>query len=48
VSYALKKRWRDGTTAVVLSPGVLIERLLALGRARPEGRVRYRGRGGIW
>ena len=48
VSYALKKRWRDGTTAVVLSPGVLIERLLALGRARPEGRVRYRGRVGIW
>ena len=36
VSYELKKRWKDGTTHVVLTAAVLIERLLALGRARPQ------------
>ncbi len=30
VAYALKKRWKDGTTAVVMAPEVLIERVLAL------------------
>ena len=30
VSYALKKRWKDGTTHVVLEPQVLMERLCAL------------------
>ena len=30
MSYALKRRWKDGTTHIVLSPQVLIERLLAL------------------
>ena len=36
VAYSLKKTWRDGSTHVVLEPQVLIERLLALGRARPQ------------
>ena len=30
VAYSLKKRWRDGTTAVVMTKGVLMERLCAL------------------
>ena len=30
VCYELKQRWKDGTTHVVMSPEVLIERLLAL------------------
>ena len=36
VAYSLKKTWRDGSTHVVMEPKVLIERLLALGRARPQ------------
>jgi hypothetical protein len=36
VAYSLKKTWRDGSTHVVLEPQVLIERLLALVRARPQ------------
>ncbi|MCP4037316.1 MAG: hypothetical protein GY733_10295 [bacterium] len=36
VCYSLKRRWTDGSTSVVLSPQVLIERLIALGRARPQ------------
>jgi hypothetical protein len=30
VCYALKRTWKDGTTHIVLTPQVLIERLLAL------------------
>jgi len=30
IGYSLKKRWRDGTTAVVMSKAVLMERLCAL------------------
>ncbi len=30
IGYALKKRWRDGTTAVVMTKAVLMERLCAL------------------
>jgi hypothetical protein len=37
VAYALKRRWKDGTTHVVLTAAVLIERFLALVRARPQG-----------
>jgi hypothetical protein len=36
VSYALKRRWKDGPTHVVMEPEVLIERLLAL--VPPPGR----------
>ena len=43
VAYALKRRWKDGTTQVVMEPEVLIERLLAL--VPPPGRhlVTYHG-----
>lgn len=43
VSYALKKRWKNGTTAVVLEPGVLIERLLALVPRPRRHLVTYHG-----
>ena len=36
VAYSFKKTWRDGSTHVLLEPQVLIERLLALVRARPQ------------
>lgn len=43
VAYALKRRWKDGTSHVVMAPEVLIERLLAL--VPPPGRhlVTYHG-----
>jgi len=43
VSYALKKRWKNGTRAVVLEPGVLIERLLALVPRPRRHLVTYHG-----
>jgi hypothetical protein len=33
VGYSLKKRWRDGTTAVVMTQDVLMERLCAASAA---------------
>jgi hypothetical protein len=36
VAYELKKQWKDGTTHVVLTPQVLLERLCAL-VPRPRG-----------
>jgi hypothetical protein len=38
VGYALKRRWQDGTVAVVMEPQVLMERLRAL----------VPSRGGTW
>ena len=43
VAYALKKAWRDGSTHVVLEPGVLIERLLALVPRPRRHLVTYHG-----
>jgi len=43
VSYELKKRWRDGTTHVVLTAAVLIERLLALVPRPRKHLVTYHG-----
>jgi hypothetical protein len=43
VSYALKKRWRDGTTHVVLEPQVLLERLCALVPRPRRHLVTYHG-----
>ncbi len=43
VAYSLKKRWKDGTTAVVMAPEVLIERLLALVPRRRRHLVTYPG-----
>ena len=43
VLYALKKRWRDGTTGVVLEPQVLIERLCALVPRPRRHLVTYHG-----
>jgi hypothetical protein len=34
VQYELKRRWRDGSTSVVLDPCTLIERLCRWSRAR--------------
>ncbi|MBL8724960.1 MAG: hypothetical protein JNK49_13000 [Planctomycetes bacterium] len=36
VGYAAKKRWRDGTTAVVMTQDVLMERLCALAPATAD------------
>jgi hypothetical protein len=43
VAYALKRRWKDGSTQVVMEPEVLVEQLLAL--VPPPGRhlVTYHG-----
>ena len=43
VAYSLKKRWKDGTTAVVMAPEVLIERLLALVPRPRRHLVTYHG-----
>ena len=43
VAYALKKQWKDGTTAVVMAPEVLIERLLALVPRPRRHLVTYHG-----
>ena len=43
VAYSLKKTWRDGSTHVVLSPQVLIERLLALVPRARRHLVTYHG-----
>ena len=43
VAYALKKRWKDGTTHVVLTAQVLIERLLALVPRPRRHLVTYHG-----
>jgi hypothetical protein len=43
VSYALKRRWKDGTTHVVMRPEVLIERLLALVPRPRRHLVTYHG-----
>ncbi|MFT6083042.1 MAG: hypothetical protein ACJAQZ_005126, partial [Planctomycetota bacterium] len=43
VSYALKKRWKDGSTHVVLTAAVLIERLLALVPRPRKHLVTYHG-----
>ena len=39
IGYVLKKRWRDGTTHVVMTKQVLVERLCAL---VPGGGIRGR------
>ena len=43
VAYSLKKRWRDGTTAVVMTKGVLMERLCALVPRPRRHLVTYHG-----
>jgi len=43
VAYALKRRWKDGTTHVVMAPEVLIERLLALVPPPRRHLVTYHG-----
>jgi len=43
IGYALKKRWRDGTTAVVMTKAVLMERLCALVPKPRKHLVTYRG-----
>ncbi len=43
VCYELKRRWRDGTTHVVMTPEVLIERLLALVPRPRRHLVTYHG-----
>jgi hypothetical protein len=43
VAYQLKRRWRDGTTHVVMRPEVLIERLLALVPRPRRHLVTYHG-----
>ena len=43
VAYSLKKRWKDGTTAVVMSPQVLMERLCALVPRPRRHLVTYHG-----
>jgi len=43
VAYSLKKRWKDGTTSVVLEPQVLIERLVALVPRPRRHLVTYHG-----
>jgi len=40
VGYSLKKRWKDGTTAVVLEPQVLMERLRRQLRGSREAATR--------
>jgi len=41
--YALKRRWRDGTTHVVFEPSELLERLVALIPPPRAHQVRYHG-----
>jgi len=43
VAYALKRRWRDGTTAVVLDPLTFLERLAALVPRPRKKQVNYYG-----
>jgi hypothetical protein len=43
VAYSLKKRWRDGTTAVVMTKDVLMERLCALVPRPRRHLVTYHG-----
>ncbi len=43
VCYELKRRWKDGTTHVVMTPEVLIERLLALVPRPRRHLVTYHG-----
>lgn len=43
IGYALKKRWRDGTTAVVMTKEVLMERLCALVPKPRKHLVTYHG-----
>ncbi|MFN9969883.1 MAG: transposase, partial [Phycisphaerae bacterium] len=43
IGYALKKRWRDGTTAVVMTKDVLMERLCALVPKPRKHLVTYHG-----
>ena len=43
VAYALKKRWQDGTSTVVLEPQVLMERLCALVPRPRKHLVTYHG-----
>ena len=43
IGYALKKRWRDGTTAVVMTKVVLMERLCALVPKPRKHLVTYHG-----
>jgi Putative transposase len=43
IGYALKKRWRDGTTAVVMTKAVLMERLCALLPKPRKHLVMYHG-----
>ena len=43
IGYSMKKRWRDGTTAVVMTQGVLMERLCALVPRPRKHLVTYHG-----
>lgn len=43
IGYALKNRWRDGTTAVVMTKEVLMERLCALVPKPRKHLVTYHG-----
>lgn len=43
IGYSLKKRWRDGTTAVVMTKAVLMERLCALVPPPRKHLVTYHG-----
>jgi hypothetical protein len=43
IGYSLKKRWRDGTTAVVMTKQVLLERLCALVPMPRKHLVTYHG-----
>jgi hypothetical protein len=43
IGYSLKKRWRDGTTAVVMTKAVLMERLCALVPKPRKHLVTYHG-----
>jgi hypothetical protein len=43
IGYSLKKRWRDGTTAVVMTKEVLMERLCALVPKPRKHLVTYHG-----
>jgi hypothetical protein len=43
IGYALKKRWRDGTAAVVMTQEVLMERLCALLPRPRQHLVTYHG-----
>lgn len=43
IAYALRRRWRDGTTHFVFEPLELIEKLVALVPFPRSNRVRYAG-----